>query len=371
MGMTRESHKVLAALTGLSIDGGIASVSRSIVRALDEEVGSGRLNRLDKILLLDEVLPSVPAGDTSRTILAKSSTARFALYLSWLRLHGRGDLILFDHLGLGRALLPSAPLPLPRYAVFVHGLELTNAERGVRSSVLRKAWRLLANSQHTADRVATMLPETRERIRVVPLCVEPARVEKWESQGVLDSMQRRVPAAMIVGRMWSDQPGKGHDALIEAMPEVLEAIPDGKLWIVGQGDDAERLQRKAHGLGVSDSVVFHGRVSDEELSRLYRSAAVFAMPSQQEGFGLVYLEAMWHGLPCIGSTADAARHVIPDHAGRLIPYGDVSATAQALKVFLMNTSQSEMLGVAARQWVEERFSFERFKGELLRSLELG
>jgi phosphatidylinositol alpha-1,6-mannosyltransferase len=255
--------------------------------------------------------------------------------------------------------------------VFVHGLELTNAGTGLRAQVLKNAWRLLANSNHTAERVAALLPETKSRIRVVPLCVEPDRVDEWKSQGALSSEVGRRPAAMIVGRMWSEQPGKGHDALIEAMPEVLEVLPEAELWIVGQGDDSDRLSRKAEELGIAEAVIFHGRVSDEELSRLYQSASVFAMPSQQEGFGLVYLEAMWHGLPCIGSTADAARHVIPTHAGRLVTYDDARETAKALKELLANPAETRSFGLAAREWVEERYSYDRFKRQLLESLELG
>jgi len=294
---------------------------------------------------------------------------RFALQL-WSRiLASRPNLILFDHLGLGRSLVPFLPIPLPRYAVFVHGLELAALESRLRADVLRRSWRILANSEHTARELAGRLPEVREKTVVVPLCVEPARIDEWTERG-RDSDVARRPAALIVGRMWSDQPGKGHDALIQAMPAVRERIPGAELWIVGQGDDEPRLRALAKNAGAEDAVVFHGRVSDAELSRLYRTASVFAMPSRQEGFGLVYIEAMWHGLACIGSTVDAAGQVISPDTGRLVPYGDVAETSSALLEILGSETLARSLGDAGRRRVEEYFCFDRFKSDLLDALEL-
>jgi phosphatidylinositol alpha-1,6-mannosyltransferase len=118
-------------------------------------------------------------------------------------------------------------------------------------------------------------------------------------------------------------------------------------------------------------VRFLGGVSDRELGRLYRSAGVFAMPSRQEGFGLVYAEAMWHGLPCIGSTLDAASEVITDGAtGRLVPYGGVEPLADAIIELLSNRGLAERMGRVAAADAHGRFAYPRFRSDLLRALEL-
>jgi phosphatidylinositol alpha-1,6-mannosyltransferase len=148
-------------------------------------------------------------------------------------------------------------------------------------------------------------------------------------------------------------------------------VPDARLWIVGEGDDVPRLQGLARELGVEAAVRFHGRVSDAELGALYRRASLFAMPSRQEGFGLVYAEAMWHGLPCIGSTVDAAGEVIVDgETGRLVPYGDAPATADAVAALLADPVRARAMGEAGQKRARERFGYERFRADLFAALDL-
>jgi phosphatidylinositol alpha-1,6-mannosyltransferase len=229
---------------------------------------------------------------------------------------------------------------------------------------------LLVNSEFTAAALRAAMPGCADRVRVVPLCIDPERIRLWEAQG--DAPPERELAALLVGRMWSEERGKGHDALIEGWPEVRRRVPGAQLWIVGEGDDAERIRSAARERGVADAVRFLGRVSDAELGALYRRASVFAMPSRQEGFGLVYAEAMWHGLPCIGSTADAAGQVIDDgKTGFLVPYADARASAEAVAALLSDPAQARAMGEAGRRRARERFTYPRFRADLLAALELG
>jgi phosphatidylinositol alpha-1,6-mannosyltransferase len=127
----------------------------------------------------------------------------------------------------------------------------------------------------------------------------------------------------------------------------------------------------ARARGVEGAVRFLGRVSDAELGSLYRRASVFAMPSRQEGFGLVYAEAMWHGLPCIGSTSDAAGQVIRSgETGLLVPYGDVRALEAALCDLLARPERAAQMGAAGRRRALEEFAYPRFRRDLLAALEL-
>jgi glycosyltransferase involved in cell wall biosynthesis len=171
--------------------------------------------------------------------------------------------------------------------------------------------------------------------------------------------------------MWSEESGKCQDQLLDAWPAVRRAVPDAELWIAGAGDDVARLVAKARDLGLADAVRFLGRVSDSELGALYRRAAVFAMPSRQEGFGLVYAEAMWWGLPCIGSTADAAGQVITaGETGELVPYGDVAALGAALVGLLSDRDRAARMGESGRRLAREHFAYSRFRSDLLTALDL-
>jgi phosphatidylinositol alpha-1,6-mannosyltransferase len=360
---------ILLGLTGLHIDGGIANVSRCVARALDEATAAGRVARADRVLLLED--PRAPAPPPHRGVqrLARGSQARFVLGLWWERSRRRHELLFFDHAGLARALdVPALRAGSPRVAIFVHGPEF--ASGAPRASTLRGAWRVLTNSRTTARRVEAAFPQLAERIRPVLLCIDPERVRLWEREGA-SAAAPREPAALIVGRLWSEERGKGHDALLEAWPTVRRRVPAAELWIVGDGDDRGRLEAKAREARLGDAVRFLGRVGDRELGDLYRRAALLAMPSRQEGFGLVYAEALWHGLPCVGSLADAAGEVIRDgETGLLVPYGDAAALGDAVASLLVDPERRRSMGEAAARQARERFGYARFRADLLRALDL-
>ena len=158
---------------------------------------------------------------------------------------------------------------------------------------------------------------------------------------------------------------KGHDALLDAWPSVVARQPDARLVVVGGGDDLPRLREKAVSLGVASRVIFTGFVDDPELAAIYERAAAFAMPSRGEGFGLAYLEAMEHGLPCIGSIHDAAGEVIDDGVtGFLVDQADSSALADRLTHLLTDGERRRTMGEAGRQRVRTRFTTERFSKSL-------
>ncbi len=359
-------RSVLLGLTGLRIEGGIACVSRCVARALDEEVGAGRLESCDRVLLLDPPDSAPPAGRSAQW-LSGGSQARFVWQLWRAVRRQRPAFVFFDHVGLARSVTLPLPGFPPRTCLFVHGIELTSADSGSRARALRLADRLITNSAFTARAVTKLVPEVADRVVPVPLCIDPQRVAVWETHRGPEPP--REPAALIVGRIWSEQRGKGHDALIEAWSSVRGRVPKAELWVVGSGDDLPRLEQKARAAGVADAVRFLGRVSDDDLGDLYRKASVFAMPSRQEGFGLVYAEAMWHGLPCIGSTADAAAEVIRDgETGQLVPYDDPAALATALIALLGDREGAARLGAEAQRHARSYFGYARFRRDLLEAL---
>jgi phosphatidylinositol alpha-1,6-mannosyltransferase len=365
-------RSVLLGLTGLRIEGGIATVSRCIARALEQCHEAGRVDRIDRVLLLEDPQQAATPPRSGTQWLARGSRRRFAWQLWRAFRRHRHELVLFDHLGLARAAsLPLPPFPPPRTAIFVHGAEMQSARAGVRARVLGRASLLLTNSEFTADVLRRQIPARADRIRTTPLCVDPERVEAWEKSLSSHPDPPRERAALIVGRMWQEERGKGHDELIAAWPAVRTRVPGAELWIVGTGDDRPRLEERARSLGMADAVRFLGRVTDAELSQLYRRASLFAMPSRQEGFGLVYAEAMWHGLPCIGSTADAAGQVIVDgETGLLVPYGDVHAIGSAVAALLSDPDRARALGEAGCRRAHERFAYARFERDLLAALSI-
>jgi glycosyltransferase involved in cell wall biosynthesis len=148
-------------------------------------------------------------------------------------------------------------------------------------------------------------------------------------------------------------------------------VPSARLVIAGGGDDRERLEAKAAGLGIDRSVVFEGVVPPDRLAALYRDAAVFAMPSANEGFGLVYVEAMAAGTPCIAAAGAAEEIVSHGVDGRIVSPGDRDALASALVELIENPVVRHRMGQAAQRAAQARFSPAAFAERWCALLDVG
>ncbi|MDX1686618.1 MAG: glycosyltransferase [Candidatus Promineifilaceae bacterium] len=169
----------------------------------------------------------------------------------------------------------------------------------------------------TCDQViATTEPQTElieERYDVLPRHIStvppgmdenrfsPARKEEREKLRAEYGFKERD--VLVLGRMASN---KGYDLLLKAMPYVFELVPEARLVAAIGGEDSEQddagvadLRELAEELGINDRVKWVQYVPDEDLANYYRGAAVFALPSRYEPFGMVAIEAMACGTPTV------------------------------------------------------------------------
>jgi glycosyltransferase involved in cell wall biosynthesis len=111
--------------------------------------------------------------------------------------------------------------------------------------------------------------------------------------------------------------------------------------------------------------VFHQDISDDELAGYYKRCALFVLPSGQEGFGIVFLEAMRFAKPCIGGNVGGTPEVVEDgQTGLLVPFGDVDALERALDRLLADSALRKQMGIAGRRRLLTQFVFERFRARL-------
>lgn len=290
------------------------------------------------------------------------------------------DWIIFDHLSLARVqkLVPKA-FRRP-YAVLLYSIDAWSPLSPKLKEILRQARVRIAISNYTARRVSEAHREVGP-IDVCHLALSPAQYMGQDysrdsrvsviSSDPDESLLKRIQSnsVLIVGRMFSSERYKGHDHLIESWPDLKARVPDAQLVIVGRGDDVPRLKAKAEQTGSGASILFTGQVSESTLQAIYKQVSVFAMPSRNEGFGLVYLEAMRHRLPCIGSIHDAAAEVIENGVtGFLIDQTDKNSLLDALARLLENPAQRRQMGEAGFDRLQKQFSFEQFKERFLSAL---
>ena len=209
-----------------------------------------------------------------------------------------------------------------------------------------------AISQHTVDRFKAANPELRSM--GVTVC-HPGLPVTDERSGRASSI------ALIVARMSACERYKGHDALLDAWPDVLASHPDAVLAIAGDGDDRPRLEEKARSLNIERSVTFTGRISDDALADLYARCRIFVMPSRDEGFGLVFLEAMRAGKPCIGGAGAAAEIIEHGVTGLVIDPGSRDELVTAMLRLYDDQAMCTRLGTAGRERFLSQFTDRHFQ----------
>jgi phosphatidylinositol alpha-1,6-mannosyltransferase len=274
--------------------------------------------------------------------------------------------LVFDHLGPARtqALLPRA-LRSP-YLLFLLGIEVWGDLTWDRRRALEGAAVRIAISEHTRRRARERHPWL-PAVDVLPLALEERALAGTVDSGLLERLGTGF--LLIVGRMSASERYKGHDEVLEAMPGVLARCPEARLVVAGGGDDRERLEGRAAALGLSGRAIFTGYVSEATLAELYRRSAAFVMPSRNEGFGLVYLEAMKAGRPCVAARGSAAEEIVADGETGLLVEPGPEPLAAALTALLGDPARASRLGEAGRRRWQERLSFERFR-ETLATLHL-
>jgi glycosyltransferase involved in cell wall biosynthesis len=143
--------------------------------------------------------------------------------------------------------------------------------------------------------------------------------------------------------------------MIAALPAILAAEPAARLRLIGRGDDIPRLQGIAAQLGVGAAIDFLGFVDDTRLTAELRACRLFALPSRKEGFGLVFLEAMAHGRPCLGARAGGVPEVISSESGVLVEYGDIAGIARAALEALRRTWDEAAILARAAEFSHSHF----------------
>ena len=166
--------------------------------------------------------------------------------------------------------------------------------------------------------------------------------------------------------------GKGQDELIRALPAIRQEFPDVRVLLIGRDDlqamktsFSAELKTLAAALGVTESVIFTGLRSD--MPALMAACDVFALPSDGEPFGLVFVEAMAMKRPVAalsnGGTLEIVEH---GRSGLLSPPGDVDALADNLRTLLRDPELRARMGEYGRQQVEARFTPGRMANDVAR-----
>jgi glycosyltransferase involved in cell wall biosynthesis len=339
--------------------GGIQMFCRALCLAAgDWAHQSGAL--VSALVLNDSLAPDpryVNGNFTSYLGAGKNKTKFVSQFLRHI-ISNRYDWIIFGHVSLS-PLAQVARLfnPRAKTGVVAYGNEVWQPLTRIRRWVMREVDVVLAISDHTKDELVRHSDVPAEKVKILPCALDP----HWDLGFSTGNFESKPPLILTVARMTKEDTHKGIDSVIKSLPAVMNQVGPIEYRVVGAGDDVPRLQSLAAELGIAKNVLFMGGLEDAELREHYRRCSLFVLPSGQEGFGIVFLEAMAYGKPIIGGLHGGTPFVVKDReTGWLVGWSNVEEIAQAIIMFLRDGDLRQKFGHAGYHRLIGEFTFDKF-----------
>jgi len=222
---------------------------------------------------------------------------------------------------------------------------------GVEEWMTNRADRVIACSSYMREHVADIYGLGEERIAVIPNGIDPADLVPVDD---LDELRARFAApderlVLLVGRLVYE---KGFQLALEALPGLIERVGNVRFLVAGSGTAEQELREQATRLGLDPHGTFLGWIGDDVLHSLYRIADLTVVPSIYEPFGLVALEAMASGCPCLVADTGGLREVVPnDDVGLRFHSRDPDSLGQMAERLLTDSELRDRLVAEASEHV--------------------
>lgn len=289
--------------------------------------------------------------------------------LSSIKAGADADTVILSHINLlVVGWLIKKRYPAVKLVLFAHGIEIWEPFGSMRTRMLHTCDTFVSVSKFTSDKIQQVhgMPET--KCKVLNNCLDPFlpapncsrnRNQLREQYGI----QPGQPVLFTLSRLYSRERYKGYDKVLEAMRKVKINHP-GILYLLAGSHDAEEKKWLDEMIGqwnLEDNVVITGYLQDEDLAPHFELADVYIMPSRKEGFGIVFIEAMYYGLPVIAGNADGSVDALLDGAlGVLVNPDSVEDIEDAIE----NILTAKKAFIPNRELLIEKFSYETYKQKL-------
>jgi glycogen(starch) synthase len=224
---------------------------------------------------------------------------------------------------------------------------------GVERWIANRADRVIACSYYMREQIADIFGVPDTKVVVIPNGIDPDDLQPQNGHELerlrLEFAQPDERLVLLLGRLVYE---KGFQFALEAMPALLKRLPSTRFLVAGSGTHERELRRQATELGLMDHGTFLGWIGDDVLHSLYRIADVCVVPSIYEPFGLVALEAMASGCPCIVADTGGLREVVPhEEAGLRFRARDPAALGEMVERLLSDPDLRDRLVTEASEHV--------------------
>ena len=263
----------------------------------------------------------------------------------------KSDVVILSHINL----LPIGWLiklfsPKTKLLMLAHGIEVWSLPLGIKKKMLGSCNEILCVSQFTKDEMIKLHGGDTKKYTVLNNCLNPFLpiLTKQIDKNELRSKYGLKPIDKILftlTRMDATERYKGYDRVLQAMALLIKKMPELKYIIGGSYDEVEKkkIDELIVELGLIDNVVIAGFIPDEILKDYFLMSDVYVMPSYNEGFGIVFIEAMYYGLPVIAGNKDGSVDALLNgKLGTLIDPMDIEALKNAIESNFKNSNNSKV-----------------------------
>lgn len=255
--------------------------------------------------------------------------------------------------------------PETKLILIAHGIEVWKPVSSFKQKMLRKADLILPVSRFTKEKMRTLFHLPEEKFTVLNNCLDPF-LPPPANEILRDEWRKKYKFSendivlMTLSRLSAKEKNKNYDKVLAAIKKLKPEFPGLKYLFVGKYEtqEKERLDILIDSLSIKDSVIFTGFIADADLAFYYNMADIYIMPSEKEGFGISFIEAMYYNKPVIAGNRDGTSDALLN--GRLGTLIDPQSEDEIMNAIKMIISKKSSFTVD-RDLLEKNFNFEVYK----------
>ncbi len=285
----------------------------------------------------------------------------------------KSRIILVSHINL----LPIAWVikmisPSTKVLLFAHGIEVWQPLGRFKKMMLNSCDRIISVSNFTNDKIQELHQIPKEKCFVLNNCLDPFLPIPGKLDRELNLRKRygigeKELLLFTLTRLSAKERYKGYDFVMEALVHLKKEYPGIRYLLAGSYDKEEKefLDNHIQKLGLQEQVLMPGFIADDEIAAHFSMADIYVMPSRKEGFGIVFIEAMYYGLPAIAGNRDGSVDALCNgKLGLLVNPTDVQEIREAIEKMLANMNAYK----PNRELLLQHFSFSNYKSKFIKML---
>jgi len=345
--------------------GGIEKVCRVAGKALHERAVVNNSK-----LLIKSMYDKQSDADENKyfpsEIFSGFGEAKISFIVSAVRAGIKADTVILSHINLLLVgWLIKKINPKVKLILFAHGIEIWGEIGFKKKQMLPCVDVFLPVSNYTADKIKSVHNVFSEKIEVLNNCLDPFMPlgKEFSDKAVVREkygFKKEDIILFTLSRLSSKERYKGYDKVLEALVKVKQQFSNVKYLIAGSYDIEEKryIDEMSKKLHLEDAVVLSGFVPEEDLVAHFSMADIYVMPSMKEGFGIVFIEAMFYGLPVIAGNKDGSVDALRNgDLGMLVDPTDT----KAIELAIINILKSPVDNRPNRKLLLSKFSYCAYK----------